>query len=114
MIFKVNANEQEMVQIREFLSSKGIEFNEASDSLQMFCKDEAEFRLRGIESDMESVFEGDEIEVATNTLKDHSTKEEIIEEIANALFEEEYIFDYDMLSDTTAKAIRMCIFGDEE
>ena len=94
MILKIETTNEQEELLKNFLKENNIEFETYLSPLHMFFEEEAEFRIRlNYEDKIENKEELDKL------IKEHSA------DLAASLFDNEYIFDYDLMDELTRETV---------
>lgn len=94
MILKIETTNEQEELLKNFLKENNIEFETYLSPLHMFFEEEAEFRIRlNYEDKIENKEELDKL------IEEHSA------DLAASLFDNEYIFDYDLMDELTRETV---------
>lgn len=94
MILKIETTNEQEELLKNFLKENNIEFETYLSPLHMFFEEEAEFRIRlNYENKIENKEELDKL------IEEHSA------DLAASLFDNEYIFDYDLMDELTRETV---------
>lgn len=104
MYLNIDLKNVKKEQVREVLENIGVTFEEFNTSLEMFLKEEAEFRLENLLGD--SYFNGSDFLTEEDVeLLSEKYEDAMVKDIASEYFDSE-IFDYDMLDDIRDKVVK--------
>lgn len=104
MYLNIDLKNVKKEEVREVLKNIGVAFEEFNTPLEMFLKEEADFRLQNL---LDGCAEGNEFlsKEEIELLNSKEEREAVVEEIANEYFNKE-IFDYDYMDDIRDNAVR--------